>query len=98
MSDTMVVVDSGLLAFARPRNDQLELHLRGLADGLALLAEVKEFLRRKAQGRGEQSRGESLDAGVVFPHRVVEETPGGGDLVFDVGQFGLQLLEIRVGL
>ena len=31
-------------------------------------------------------------------HRIVEEAAGGRELVFDIGQIGLQLLEVRVGL
>ena len=39
-----------------------------------------------------------LDASVVLLHRVVEEPARRRDLVFDVGQLGLKLLEVLVGL
>src|SRR5262249_19643173 len=41
---------------------------------------------------------ELLDAGVVLLHGVVEETAGGGELVLDVGELGLELLEGLIGL
>src|ERR1700736_4473520 len=78
--------------------DYSELHLRRLVEGLALLAYVEELARRKAEDAGEQRGRELLDAGVVFAHRVVEEAARRRDLVLDVGQLGLQLLEVRIGL
>src|SRR5438270_12649549 len=75
-----------------------ELHLRRLLDGFALVAEIEEGPRREAEHAGEQRRRELLDAGVVLADRIVEEPPRRRDLVLDVGQLGLQLLEIRVGL
>ena len=36
--------------------------------------------------------------GVVLADGVVEEAARGGELVLDVGELGLQLLEVRVGL
>jgi hypothetical protein len=35
-----------------------------------------------------------LNSGIVFLHRIVEEAPRRGNLVLQVGQLGLQLLEI----
>ena len=52
----------------------------------------------KASQNFQQHRGELLDAGVVFLHRVVEEAARGGDLVLDVGELGLELLEVLAGL
>src|SRR5712671_1786945 len=76
----------------------LKLHLRRLRDGLALFPESEKLLRRKAERGREQRRRKLRNAGIVFAHRVVEEAPRGRDLVFDVGELGLQLLEIRVRL
>src|SRR4051794_14540441 len=76
----------------------LELHLRHLADHLALATEVEELLRREAERAREQGGRELLDAGVVLLHRIIEEAPRGGELVFEVAELGLQLLEIGVGL
>src|SRR6266540_986793 len=76
----------------------LELHLRRLIERLAVVPEVEEGARREAEHAGEQRRRELLDAGVVFAHRVVEEAARRRELVLDVGQLGLQLLEICVGL
>src|ERR1700730_5001394 len=78
--------------------DYSELHLWRLVEGLALLAYVEELARRKAEDAGEQGGRELLDAGVVFLHCVVEEAPRRRELVLDIGEFGLQLLEIGVGL
>ncbi len=55
-------------------------------------------MRVKPSAPAEQGGRKLLDAGVVFLDGVIEEAAAGGDLVFDVGQLGLQLLEIRVGL
>src|SRR5262249_34760966 len=74
-----------------------KLHLRRLAYGLALLAEVEKLPRRKSERGCEQRRREALDASVVFLHGVVEEAAGRRDLVLDVGQLRLQLLEVGVG-
>src|SRR5580692_3923467 len=76
----------------------LELHLRRLADGLTLAAEIEELLFGKAERAGEQRRRESLDAGIVFLHRIVEEPPRRRDLVLQIGELRLQLLEVLVGL
>src|SRR5262249_36915884 len=76
-----------------------KLPLWRLVEHLALLdADVEEILRRKSQRTCQQHRGELLDAGVVFLHRVVEEAARGGDLVLDVGELGLELLEVLAGL
>src|SRR2546421_12650375 len=75
-----------------------ELHLRHLTDDLTLAAEIEEFLRREAERTGEQGGRKLLDAGVVFLDCVVEEAAGGGDLVLEIAQLGLQLLGIGVGL
>ena len=72
--------------------------MRRLLDHGALLADIEEGPLAEAQRGGEQCRGELLDAGVVLLHRVVEEPPRRRDLVLDVGQFGLKLLEVLVGL
>src|SRR5579864_977643 len=51
----------------------LELDLRRLQLGLAVGAEIEEVLLCEAEHAGEQSGRETLDPGVVFLHRVVEE-------------------------
>src|ERR1700709_1475306 len=79
-------------------DDRSELHRRHLLDFAASGAKVEKFLAGEAEGSGEQRGRHLLDAGVVFLDRVVEETAAGGDLVFEVGQFGRQLLENCVGL
>src|SRR5258708_21286945 len=76
----------------------LKLHLWRLRDGLALIPEIEKLLRRKAERGREQRRRELRNAGIVFAYRIVKEAPRGGDLVFDIGELGLQLLEIRVRL
>src|SRR6202035_1538077 len=91
-------LDSGFAPSVRPGMMVLELHLRHFLHGLAFLAEVEELPRRKAERGREQRRRELLDAGVVFADRVVEEAPRRRELVLDVGELGLQLLEIGVGL
>ena len=48
--------------------------------------------------RANSTAGNDFDRGVVFRDRVVEEAPRRRELVLDVGEFGLQLLEIGVGL
>src|SRR5947209_8443491 len=78
--------------------ERLELHLRRLIELGARLAEVEEGLRVEAEWTGDQRGGELLDAGVVFLHRVVEEAPRGRQLVLDIGDLGLQLHEVLVGL
>src|SRR5208282_6406002 len=110
MLDTAVAMDSGLLAepvigpatsgrtrWLGPGMTALELHLRRLCFGLAVLAEVEEFLRRETERRGKERGGKPLDAGVVFLHGIVEEAPCCGDLVLKIGQLRLQLLEIGTG-
>src|SRR5579859_2370683 len=76
----------------------LELDLWRLQLGLAVGAEIEEVLLCEAEHAGEQSGRETLDPGIVFLHRVVAEAPRRGDLVLQIGQLGLQLLEIGVGL
>src|SRR5262245_63189372 len=79
--------------------DTSKLHLRRLLEHLALLdADVEEIPRRKSERARQQHGGELLDAGVVFLHSVVEEAPRGGNLVLDVGELGLELLEVLAGL
>ena len=39
-----------------------------------------------------------LDCRIVFRDRIVEEAPRGGDLIFHIVQFVLQLAEILIGL
>src|SRR5882757_4048520 len=75
-----------------------ELHRRHLLDFAAGGAEVEEILAGEAERRREQRGRHLLNAGVVFLNRVVEEAAAGGDLVFEIGQFARQLLEIGVGL
>src|SRR5687768_7864764 len=75
-----------------------ELHGGRLLELAARLAEVEELLAAEAERGCEQGGGKLLDAGVVFLHRVVEEAARCRELVLDVGQFGLQLLEVGVGL
>ena len=65
---------------------------------LALLhPDIEEFLLGEAEGSGKQDGGELLNPGIVFLDRVVEEPPGGGNLVLEVGELALQLLEVLVG-
>src|SRR5262245_51190348 len=81
----------------RHRNSS-KLHLWRLLEHLALLGpHVEEFLRRESERAGQQHGRELLDAGIVFLHRVVEETARRGDLVLDVGELSLQLLEVLAG-
>src|ERR1700740_2982795 len=79
------------------RDRFLKLYRRRFADGGALVAEVEESFRRETERGGEQDGRETLDAGIVFLHRIVEEASRRRDLVLEIGQFGLQLLEIGVG-
>src|SRR5262249_4039353 len=74
-----------------------KIWLRLFADGLAFFAKIEKFLWREAKRGGEQRGRKTLDSGVVFLHRVIEEAARCRDLVLDVGQLGLQLLEIGVG-
>ena len=77
----------------------MELHLRRFLHGLALaLFEIEEVDRLEVEALRDQHAGEALARGVIFGGGVVEEAARGGDLVFDVGEFALQLLEIGVGL
>src|SRR3984893_12421101 len=76
----------------------LELHRRYRLDFGSGSAEIEKFLPGEAEHAGEQGGRHLLDAGVVFLDRVVEEAAAGGDLVFEVGQFARQLLEVGVGL
>src|SRR6266849_2959724 len=85
-SSVQTALDSGFAAARRPGMTASEFHLRHLLDGLALVAEIEERLRRKAERGREQRRREVLDAGVEFAHRVVEEAPRGGELVLDIGE------------
>src|SRR5579872_4525715 len=101
-------MDSGLAPYGAPRNDKsgrcasatraLELNTRRGFDLGSAGAEVEEILSRKAEHAGKQRRGHLLYAGVVFLDGVVEEAAARGDLVFEIGQFTRELLEIGVGL
>src|SRR5690242_967975 len=82
----------------RRRAPRLELYARRLLELGAALAEIEEGVAVEAKHAREQRGRELLDAGVVFLHRVVEETARGRELVLDVGQVALQLLEVLVGL
>src|SRR5262245_54867707 len=62
------------------------------------LAKIEEDARLEAERSGKQRSGKLLNSGVVFLHRVVEEPARRRKLVFDVRQFGLQLLEVLIGL
>src|SRR5271169_3763935 len=85
--------------FAACRRDYaLELHARRLLQLAAIRAEIEEVALAETEHAREQRRRKTLNAGVVFLHRVVEEAASGGDLVFDVGQFALQLLKVRTCL
>jgi hypothetical protein len=75
-----------------------ELHVRHGLDFGAAGAEVEELLAGEAEHAGEQGGRHLLDAGIVFLDRVVEEAAAGGDLVFEVGQFARELLEVGVAL
>src|SRR5580658_8682316 len=79
--------DAGRLSFHRI---DLKLHLRRLQLGLAVGAEIEKVLLREAERRGKQRGRKALNAGIVFLHRAVEETPGRRDLVFQIGQLVLQ--------
>ncbi len=73
--------------------------MRRLVEHLALFrAHIEELLRLEAERAGEQGGRELLDARVVLLHRVVEKAARGRDLVLDVGELGLQLLEVLAGL
>src|SRR3954471_7415936 len=73
-----------------------ELHLRRLLGRSAALAEIEEGVLAEAERSGEQHSRKVLNARVVLLHGVVEEAPRGRELVLDVGELGLQLLEVRV--
>ncbi len=81
-----------------PFDDDQNLDRRRLFELPALFAKVEEVFLRESERPRKQRRRQLLDAGVVFLHGIVEEAAAGGDLVFDVRQFGLQLLEVGVGL
>src|SRR5262245_23055210 len=83
---------------ARRRAYALELHAGRPLQLAARLAEIEKFALAEAERVGKEHRGKPLDAGVVFLHRAVEETARGRDLVLDVGEVGLQLLEVGAGL
>ena len=68
---------------------RLELDRGSFANGRALVAEIEKVFRRETEGGSEQSGGERLDAGIVFLHRIVEETARCRDLVLQVRQRGL---------
>src|SRR6188508_31067 len=71
-----------------------EFHLRCLLDLRTGFAQIEEGVLLEAERAGEQHGREVLDAGVEFLHRIVEEAPRGRELVFDVAEFGLELLEV----
>jgi hypothetical protein len=76
-----------------------KLHLWRLLEHLALVdSDVEEFFLRESKCPCHQHGGELLDTGVVLLHRVVEEAARRGDLVFDIGQLGLELLEVLISL
>src|SRR5262249_31786682 len=75
-----------------------ELYLRGLFHRLAVLTNIKEFVRRESERRRKQARRDLLDASIVFLNGIVEETPRRRDLVLDVGQLSLQVLKVAVAL
>ena len=52
----------------------------------------------KPIGPATSTIGNGLDGGVELLHGVVEEAPGGGDLVLEVGEVRLELQEVLVGL
>src|SRR5579884_2401029 len=76
----------------------LKFHARRLLESGAVLAEVEERPRTKAEGPGKDRCRELLDARIVFLHRVVEKAAGGRELVLDIGKVVLQLLKIGIGL
>src|SRR5262249_10391974 len=75
-----------------------ELHTWCLFDLRPTLAKIEEGPRLEAKGSRKQRSGKLLDSRVVFLNRVVEEPTRRRKLVFDVRQFGLQLLEVLIGL
>src|ERR1043166_880278 len=85
-------------AAPHPGDGLSELHLRRLIEGFAIFADLEELSRPEAEQAGEQRGRELLDAGVVLLHRIVEEAPRRREFVFDIREFGLQLLEIGIGL
>ena len=68
---------------------RLELDRRCFANSRTLVAKIEKAFRRETEGGSEQSGGERLDAGIVFLHRIVEETARCRDLVLQVRQRGL---------
>src|SRR5579884_3498175 len=91
-----IATDISRVASMRPALSEFYLLRRCFR--LAIRSDIEEILGRKAHLAGEQRGREALNAGIVFLHGTVEETPRGGDLVLQVGEFRLQLLEIGVGL
>src|SRR3989304_8217978 len=76
----------------------LKLHPRRLLELRARLCHIEEFAMAEAERSGDQNGRELLDPRVVFLHGIVEEAPRRRELVLDVGELGLQLLEILIGL
>src|ERR1700730_5281872 len=82
-------------SFAASGASTSELHARRLFELAAIGAEIEEIALAESEHARKQRRRKTLDAGVVFLHRVVEEAPRRRELVLEVGQFALQLLEVR---
>ena len=103
----IIMIYNGLVAMRQRVNQSfsdVDVQLKQRHDLIPNLVEtVKGYAAHErgtleAEGSREQGRRELLDAGVVLLHRIVEEAPRGGDLVFEVRQLGLQLLEVLIGL
>ena len=76
----------------------LELHLRGLVEGLAVFGGLVHGGALEAEHARHDVAREHLAGVVQFAGGGIEEAAGGGKLVLDVGQFVLQLQEVLVGL
>jgi hypothetical protein len=62
------------------------------------VAHIEELAWPEAHRSREQHGRKRLDGRVVFRYGVVEEPPRGGELVLNIGQLGLELLEVGVRL
>ena len=72
--------------------------LGAASTSVRLAPRSKKSALGEAEHAGEQRRRHLLDAGIVFLDRVIEEAAAGRDLVFEIGQFARELLEVGVGL
>ncbi len=76
----------------------LKFYFRGFLDESGFgFVQFEEFFLCEAERACDQDGGELFDCSVVFGGGVIEEASGGGDFVFDVGEFVHEFLEILVG-